>query len=90
MYCTITYSMWRVVKFILLPLPHLPLDDTSPPLNTLSFFSLAWPPPLYLATMSDTDDFAYYQGYKAAVLESLPIGIAFGEGQETRRYLSNF
>ena len=35
------------------------------------------------------DDSAYYDGYKAAVFEDLPVGIAYGEGQETYRYLSN-
>jgi hypothetical protein len=48
--------------------------------------------------MSDTDDLTYdqgfgqglYYGYKIAVLDNLPNGIAYGEGQETRRYLSNF
>jgi Fe-S-cluster containining protein len=55
--------------------------------------------PLCFATMSrgsfklrDNDDNAYYQGYKAAVSDNLPIEITYGEGQETRHYfkLSNF
>jgi hypothetical protein len=46
--------------------------------------------PLYFGTMSDTGDFTYYyQGYKQAVSDNLPSGIVYGEGQETRRYLSN-
>ena len=40
--------------------------------------------------LRDTDDETYYKGYKAALFNSLPGGIAFGEGQATRRYLSNF
>jgi hypothetical protein len=30
--------------------------------------------------MSDTDVSTYYQGYKVAVLQILPVGIAYGEG----------
>jgi hypothetical protein len=44
--------------------------------------------------MSDTDvltyEQGYHQGYKTAVFDDLPTGITYGEGQETRRYLSNF
>jgi hypothetical protein len=40
--------------------------------------------------LRDTDDNAYYQGYKVAVFRRLPVRITYGEGQETHRYLSNF
>ena len=40
--------------------------------------------------LRETDDNPYYQGYTTAVIVNLPSGIAYGEGQETRRYLSNF
>ena len=43
-----------------------------------------------LRDTDDNTDNTYYKGYKDAVSDNLPIGIAYGEGQETRRYLSNF
>lgn len=99
--CTLacTYSIQALTACGGLPLPHLvPLDNTSgvfhTPLHTPDNLYLSSLCLLYFAAMSDTDeltyDQGYYQGYKFAVFANLPAGIVYGEGQETRRHLSNF
>ena len=42
--------------------------------------------------LRDTDEFSegYYLGYKSAVYDNLFTGMAYGEGQEIRRYFSQF
>ena len=40
--------------------------------------------------LRDADENLYYRGYKAGVIDNLPNGIAYGEVQESRRYLFNF